>query len=123
MCGSLLLLFFVDQVKHIVDHRVSLYIFADDIKFVKVIDKAEDCEILQRTLDDFHVWSLKMGLRLSASKCGVMRIGKNVLYDYRIGDEVLTRFNSTKDLGIIIDTSLKFSERVAGTVRRTYATG
>ncbi|XP_018493709.1 uncharacterized protein LOC100899261 [Galendromus occidentalis] len=66
--GSLLFSFFVDQVKHVLDGRVSFFIYADDIKLVKSIRCVEDCTVLQSVLDDFHVWSEKMGLQLSTHK-------------------------------------------------------
>ena len=60
--GLDLFLFFVDP-------SVSLYIHADDIKFVKPIEYPEkDCLTLQKALNGFHVWTRKSGLRLSVNK-------------------------------------------------------
>ena len=111
--GSLLFLLFIDDVRLLLDGRVE-YFFADDVKMVKVIRGPSDCVDLQRVLNDFACWSSRMGLVLSAPKCGFLRIGPDIdaAPPYHINDVPLKRLSNVRDLGVFLDDSLGFSIHV-----------
>ena len=91
--------------------------YADDVKIVKTVKNDDDCMTLQAVQNGFPVWAMRMGLKLSVNKCGVLRIGLETPSSrYRIGIEVLPELSESRDLGVIISPSLKFSEHV----RRLY---
>lgn len=112
--GSLLFLLFIDDVRHVLDGRVEYFVFADDVKMVKVMRGPPDCDALQHVLTDFAHWSMKMGLMLSAPKCGFLRIGPDVgaALPYHIDGVPLKRLTSVRDLGVFLDDSLCFSIHV-----------
>ena len=69
---------YIDEVKHIMSENVRFHVYADDVKIVKRIRDYDDCVALQAVLNDFSVWTEKMGLSLSVNKCGVLRIGSGL---------------------------------------------
>ena len=67
----------------------------------------------------FFVWSEQMGLKLSTKKCGVIHLGcRNQRYNYRLGDDVLTKMDIVKDLEVRFSASLTFSEQVDFVVKK-----
>ena len=117
--GSLLFLFFVDQIKEILRDRVGFYIFADDVKLVKPLYSEADCASLQLVLDDLFFFTREMGLLLSPGKCGILRVGStSPVCSYTIGDEILCRLEVARDLGVLFSPSLSFTEHVNNVVRK-----
>ena len=110
--GSLLFVLFVDEVKMVLGHT-DFSLYADDLKLLRVIRSPSDQAALQRVLSDFHIWSRKMGMQLSPSKCQVLRLGPlRDLPSYSLGSHTLEVVSVAKDLGVLIDRELKFSQHV-----------
>jgi len=97
-------LYFVTQ-----DCRVFLY--ADDVKLVKIIDNFGDCLILQKNIDTILRWLDSHLLTVNINKCRVMSFTRKVnviTHNYIIQGIPLIRCNEIRDLGVIIDSSLSF---------------
>ncbi|XP_028966879.1 uncharacterized protein LOC114828136 [Galendromus occidentalis] len=119
VCGSLLFLLFIDQLRHIVPPSVCFTMYADDVKLTVPIRSEIDFVTLQATLESFVTWSDLMGLSLSAHKCGVLHLGRrNPRYRYRLGDSDLDVLNHFKDLGVRFSESLTFSEQADHVIRK-----
>lgn len=111
--GSMLFMLFIDQVKHIIPSSVKYVIYADDIKLYMPIEDGNDATILQNVMNDFVVWSKKMGLKLSAHKCGVLHLGsRNRQHDYMLDGLMLSKMETVKDLGVRFSATLNFKEQV-----------
>ena len=78
-------------------------------------------------------WSKKWQLPFNETKCKVIHVGKsNVKKTYTMNLQALETSDADKDLGVIVDNSLKFHVHVAsavkkanqvlGTIKRTYKT-
>ena len=66
---------------------------------------------LDRILD----WSKTWRLFLNVNKCSILTLTlkkKPVKFDYTLGDNILTRVDVQKDLGIFIDSRLTFIPHV-----------
>ena len=86
--------------------------FADDTKMCKTVSSSKEIESLQRDLNSLHKWSNDWQMQFNVDKCSIIHVGhNNKLSNYKIGDAELKSSDSERDLGVIIDSSLKFSEQ------------
>lgn len=117
-------------------------IFADDTKLYHQVDTETDRQIMQSDLDNLNKWSHTWQLNFNADKCKVMHLGsKNKKYQYtmkskqhdHLGQNIITDLAATsveKDLGVHVDTSLKFhkhtaisvtkANRILGVIKRSF---
>ena len=110
-----------------------VYLFADDCKFFREIITNDDTKIMQEDLNTLHRWSKKWLLTFHPGKCVTLRIslhsnpGKQTYY---LGDDELTNVEEVKDLGVTVDSKLKFKKHISnkvnkanqtwGTIKRTF---
>ena len=72
-------------------------------------------------------WSEQWLLKLNFSKCSILSVSRRdpTLYDYYIKDGMcdlqLQRCDSTKDLGVIIDSNLTFEDHITEKVNKAYS--
>ena len=121
--GALLFLIFINDLpEHIKNSIIKL--FADDAKFYKHIQEAEDAAELQQDLDAACDWTIDWQLMFHPDKCKVVRLGKNnEKYNYTIKGQngvihSVTESEGEKDLGILIDSKLNFQEHVNKKVKQ-----
>jgi len=97
--------------------------FADDSKLGKSLRSNEDVECLRRDLTNLEKWSKDWQMNFNTDKCAVMHLGRtNPSSQYVLNDKHLKELEKERDLGIIIDRNLKFSEhcnKVANTANVT----
>lgn len=112
--GPLLFSVFVNDVSAVIRHSSFLQ-YADDIKmFIEVRDE-RDCVLLQNDVYAFENWCNQNALKLNSSKTKVMsytRKTHNILFSYDIQSVLLARVNEIKDLGVVFDSTLRFSSHV-----------
>ena len=104
---------------------LSSYInlFADDAKLMRVVKSKEDCKELQTDVDKIHEWSLRWKLEFNAKKCHVLEMGKSKrrpTWDYKLGDNLITKSKEEKDLGVIIQDTLSPERHINGIFGSTY---
>jgi len=77
-------------------------------------DTAEGCVAIQRDLDRL-VSSVESNLMsFNKNKCGVLHLGRNnLMYQYRLGDDLLERTSAEKDLEILVGNRLAMSQQYA----------
>ena len=110
--GPLLFLLYVNDIPLSVDSPILL--FADDAKIFRSIRCEADYLQLQRDIDILFKWSRTWLLNFNISKCYVLHLGLTHSYgNYCIDGNVITSTESVKDLGIIVDSSLKFHNHTA----------
>ena len=96
----------------------NLYMFADDTKMYRGIDKVSDRHELQSDTDNLVTWSTTWRLLFNPLKCKVMTLGRTsetLIFSMNLSDSNVTNTEicySEKDLGIIID-ELNFAEHIA----------
>jgi ribonuclease P/MRP protein subunit RPP40 len=62
-------------------------------------------------------------MQFNKDKCVVMHVGRsNEQADYQLGDQLLNTFLKEKDLGIIVDNGIKFSEQCNIAVKNANST-
>ena len=71
--GPLLFLIYINEPPEQIDHA-SCYLFADDTKLLKAIDKQSGETHMQQALDTPTSWCSVWKLSLNANKCNTMRL-------------------------------------------------
>ena len=113
--GTILFILYVNDIPGLVRSRISMY--TDDIKLCAPVNNSQ-ANTLQDDLDKLQVWSKHMQLRFNPSKCKVMHFGTdnpNRVYNFTDSENhvfQIENVQSHKDLGVIMDVDLTFSEQI-----------
>ncbi|CAM4607019.1 unnamed protein product [Lepidochelys olivacea] len=111
--GPVLFNLFINDLEKGVNSEVAK--FADDTKLLKIVKTKADCEELTKLSE----WATKWQMKFNVDKCKVMHIGKNnPNYKYNMMGANLATTNQEKDLGIIMDSSVKTSTQCAEAVKK-----
>lgn len=112
--------------------------FADDTKLYRDIKNETDIEIVQKDIDNLFSWSEKWLLRFHPDKCKVLPVstkktnegGRYKMSTYDGGQVTLETVDQEKDIGVTIDSKLKFDKHIqlqvnkanqtVGIIRRTF---
>ena len=106
--GSLLFNLFVNDITDHFNPNTTVKLFADDIKlYTEYTNQTQNN--LQYELEKIHVWSSVWQMQISHSKCNILQIGQSqTSQSIHINNIPIQKVNSVMDLGITIDTDLRF---------------
>ena len=94
-------------------------LFADDCKLYGPVNE-NDCTKMEIDLHNLEEWSRQWQLPFNANKCKVMHVGsKNPNREYKLNDMILDASDHEKDLGVIIDESLKVRTHAAAAIKKS----
>ena len=131
--GPILFILYITDLTNVV--ICDMKIFADDTKIYHKTSTRQDCINLQKDIDRLQDWAEKWQLKFHPDKCKVLRIGHgHPEFTYTLttetGENPLECSHVEKDLGILVDDQLKFTQqvqqavsktnRLLGVIRRTY---
>jgi hypothetical protein len=125
--GPLLFVIYINDLPSRIHIHADCSLFADDAKLSKHIKNYEDSNQLQNGFDALVDWTKKWLLKLNLSKCCVLSIGRGSLQDYKyktVNENAvieLSRCSTTKDLGVVIDTKLSFTDHINEKVNKAYS--
>jgi len=108
-----------DVVDIFSDCDVHVKLYADDIKIYLEINSDTDSDTLQQCIDNISVWASTWQLNLARNKCQNVRFGLSRSvpnYTYSVENIDLTSEQKVRDLGVIIDSRLCFSEHIDSVV-------
>ena len=111
--GPILFIIYINDLPEVVKSNVK--IFADDTKLFNAItnQSLDNTSNLQSDLKALEDWSQKWQLKFNAEKCKVIHYGSNnPKTGYTLNGTSLECSLAEKDLGIIFDNKLNFSEHV-----------
>ena len=107
--GPLLFVLFVNDLPALCK-PCQIKLYADDVKIFYKISNPADRTTLQNCLDRVLTWSQSNKLIISIDKCSFLQIGyTDPTISYNIGVNIIRTTNSVCDLGIAIDSTLKWS--------------
>ena len=114
--GPVLFLVYINDLDNNLISKIGK--FADDTKLCKSINNLDDMKDLQNDLDSLHEWSVRWQMTFNTDKCIVMHVGSNNPKNkYVLGNQELKSSDKEKDLGVLMDSSLKFSEQCKAAVK------
>ena len=97
----------------------DLFLFVDDTKLFTEVNVLDDSARLQRDLNRISTWASNNQLQFSAEKCVVIHLGRNnINANYILDSQSLQSSEEERDLGVIVDASLKFNKHVAAKVAK-----
>ena len=112
--GPALFVLFINDLPESV--RSSIKIFADDTKIYSSVSPSPSTgsDQLQQDLDAAIAWSDLWQLPFNEAKCKVLHIGpRNPCHSYTMRGLELESVSSEKDLGIHLDSALKFRKQAS----------
>ena len=124
--GPLLFLIYVNSLGS--GFNCEWFAFADDLKLYVSYPRDNDSVANSQLQEDLNLLverSRSWNLRLNPSKCVVIRFGSRQRIDdridsgYRLDGETLKLVKSHRDLGLVVDDSLKFHAHVSEIVRKS----
>ena len=132
--GPLLFLVYINDLPQYADN-CKVFLFADDTKCCHQIQSFSDISDLQASINRLSDWSMKWRLHFNDSKCVVMIFHSSSSsifdYDYKIGSNFITSKDTHRDLGIMLQTNLNWSNhydhicckayRVLSLLRRSFS--
>jgi hypothetical protein len=119
--GPLLFLLFVNDIVEIFDDVISCKLFADDLKLYTVIKSTTLISPLTAALDCLCVWSAMWQLKINIEKCILVHMdSSNFKFHYSLNGTQLKSSLHVRDLGVEIDSSLKFDHHLNNIVTRAY---
>lgn len=120
--GPLWFSLFFNDLQDVIRHS-SFQMFADDVKIYKSISNSDDCGLLQQDVDAFFHWLAFNGLQLTLSKCAFIYFSRRrqpIEYQYHIDSRPLNKVDHIKDLGILFDSKLSFSDHISNLSMRCH---
>ena len=99
----------------------DVLMYADDKKIYRAIKDEADCTELQRDLDRLTKYCVYNCLNLNDKKCQVMTFTRNkntIGYEYLLNNTVIPRVSVVKDLGVLLDSKLLFTEHYEYIIQR-----
>lgn len=120
--GPLLFLLYIDDLALSFESFKLLY--ADDTKYGRVINDFNDCHLLERDHRLVETWCQANSLDLNDAKSRVLTItnkSNRINYQYTSSDGTpITRANEVKDLGVLIDSTLRFDKHIEAIVTKAF---
>ena len=118
--GPILFLIYSADLPQVVSHcKLSMY--ADDTKVYKSIRNKEDCILLQEDLNNIAKWAETWQMVLNPDKTKLLAIGNSkVDFNYVLNGKVIETVNHINDIGVTVQSNLKFTIHCSNTVKKAY---
>ena len=87
------------------------------------VDTVEDNEIVKADLEVLQNWSVTNSMTFNVNKCSRMHCGRlNRNIGYKLYGQNIQLMESEKDLGVIINSDMKFKDQVASAAKKANKT-
>ena len=117
--GPLCFLIYMNDLESGINPSSTISKFADDTKLIHPVDTESNIEDMQSSINQLQKWADVWQMRFNADKCGVMHFGhRNTNHTYHMGTNQLKVTNEEKDLGVLINSSLKVSSQCSAAAKK-----
>lgn len=108
--GPVLFVIYINDIDENLMSKIGK--FADDTKMGKSVSSMQGIEQLREDLVKLGNWAADWQMSFNTDKCVVIHLGsENSKQHYSLCGSVLRESTKERDLGIIVDSSMKFSEQ------------
>ena len=115
--GPTLFVIFINDLPNTVNNCCKL--FADDAKLYRATTTGDNEASLQGDINNLLEWSTVWQLPFNIKKCKSMHIGKDKTpHLYHMNEYTLDNVNEEKDLGVMIDSKLKFHTHTSSAIKK-----
>ena len=118
--GPILFLLYINSLVKVIKEDVTCVLFADDVKLYTMLKANADIINLQEALDSIGHWSAKWQMPISIKKCSVIVYGNRSVCvpTCQLYGVCVNYVNEVKDLGVVMDSALKFNAHIDGIVAK-----
>ena len=121
--GPLLFTLFINDISTGISTETNICQFADDTKIWRPMKTELDCNILQKDIEYLNEWCETNRMRFNPEKCKVVSIVSSTKklvfldplpftkFNYTLGNYILDYESCEKDLGVIVNDNLTWSEQ------------
>ena len=110
--GPLLFTLYINDITDNLDPSATIKLFADDVKLYSEFSNISPTN-LQTYLDYIAHWAFTWQLNISHQKCNILTLGKHTISNtLLISNQPIPIVDSVKDLGIFVDSDLKFTRHI-----------
>ncbi|XP_055613246.1 uncharacterized protein LOC129759752 [Uranotaenia lowii] len=120
--APLIFVLFINDLCANIESEKLLY--ADDLKNCRIIASLVDCCALQKDIDSILTWCHQNGMAPNISKCSVRSFTRKrqpLNFEYKMSSTTLSRNSIVKDLCIILDTKLTFTQPISTITAKGFA--
>ena len=117
--GPLLFVLYLNDLPSVIRFS-NILMFADDVKLFCSLNTLNSSLNLQHDLHSLVNWCSSNGMTLNLKKCKKLTLSRTrpISIDYFIGSHKLDSVDSFTDLGIILDTKLRFHLHIESSVNK-----
>ena len=88
-------------------------------QMIRRIQSITDFMQFQKDINNLVTWLIKWELKFNVSKCYILHLGPSHSYgDYYLDGNKIATINTVRDLGITIDSCLKFHDHTGLTITK-----
>ncbi|EYC16215.1 hypothetical protein Y032_0034g2863 [Ancylostoma ceylanicum] len=124
--SPLLFLVYTLDLPHVLktSPHVKVQLYADDIKIYGMYTRENFLEVhsaLSSSLEKMANWASTWNLPINFEKTFVLHLGDLTPTPYSVNNTILKFCQSAKDLGVLVDKQLKFSDHIDNVVSEAYS--
>lgn len=122
LLGPLLYISYIFDIKKCFKYSKFL-MYADDKKIYCNINSISDCVNMQKDLDRLSLYYIDNRIKVNIAKCVQITFSRKnipIIFSYKLNNEIITKTNTVKDLGVILDKKLTFSEHIESITDKAY---
>ena len=123
--GPLFFLVYINDISKGLSKGTKLRLFADDSLLYRTIKNPSDSVTLQKDLNTLQLWETKWKMEFHPGKCQYLRITnklKPIISEYKVHGTPISKTDSAKYLGVIIDSNLSWSYHYQDLVKKCNST-
>ena len=119
--GPILFNLFINDLPDSFHTHIKTKLFADDIKLYTDLSLPNAVQNFQSHLNHIQTWATLWQIGISYSKCNIIQLGLHPSHtDFSISDNKLATVTTINDLGVKIDSKLKFNNHINDIVNRAH---